>query len=48
MMNFLQSKDWSDFQRSLGRPVFEYDQSGIKAGVIKFNLPFRKKCPAAD
>ena len=42
MMNFLQSKDWSDFQRSLGRPVFEYDQSGIKAGVIKFNLPFKK------
>ena len=41
-MNFLQSKDWFDFQRSLGRPVFEYDKEGIKAGVIKFPEPFKK------
>jgi len=40
--NFLQSKDWFDFQRSLGRPVFEYDKEGVKAGVIKFSLPFGK------
>ncbi len=41
-MNFLQSKDWLDFQRSLGRPVFEYDREGVKAGVIKLPLPFKK------
>ena len=42
MSSFLQSKDWFDFQRSLGRPVFEYDKEGIKAGVIKFPEPFKK------
>ncbi|MBI2057626.1 MAG: peptidoglycan bridge formation glycyltransferase FemA/FemB family protein [Candidatus Yanofskybacteria bacterium] len=42
MSSFLQSKDWLDFQRSLSRPVFEYDKEGIKAGVIKLPEPFKK------
>ena len=40
--SFLQSENWFDFQRSLGRSVFEYDKEGIKAGVIKFPEPFKK------
>ena len=42
MSTFLQSKDWFDFQRSLGRSVFEYDKDGIKTGVIKLPEPFKK------
>lgn len=41
-MDFLQSKQWAEFQRSLGREVFEYDKEGISAKIIKHNLPFRK------
>ncbi len=40
--DFLQSKDWVDFQRSLGREVLEYNQDGILAKVIKHSLPFGK------
>lgn len=39
---FLQSKEWSDFQKKLGRAVFEYDADGIKAKIIKHPLPFNK------
>lgn len=37
---FLQSNDWLEFQESLGRKVFRYDQDGIKAGIIKLPLWF--------
>ncbi|MBI2676412.1 MAG: peptidoglycan bridge formation glycyltransferase FemA/FemB family protein [Candidatus Yanofskybacteria bacterium] len=41
-MSFLQSKDWLEFQKFLGRSVFEYDKEGIKAGIIKLPEPFKK------
>jgi lipid II:glycine glycyltransferase (peptidoglycan interpeptide bridge formation enzyme) len=37
-MSFLQSKEWADFQKSLGRKVWQIDS----VGVIKHNLPFGK------
>ncbi|MEK7507126.1 MAG: peptidoglycan bridge formation glycyltransferase FemA/FemB family protein, partial [Patescibacteria group bacterium] len=39
-MSFLQTKEWTDFQKSLGREVFEYRQNYISAWVIKHRLPF--------
>ena len=38
MESFLQSKEWMDFQKALGRKVWEMD--GIN--VVKHNLPFGK------
>lgn len=40
--SFLQSNEWVEFQRSLGREVFEYEKEGISAKVIKHNLPLKK------
>jgi len=40
--SFLQSKEWFNFQKSLGRAVFFYEQRGIKTGIIKLPLPFKK------
>lgn len=40
--SFLQTKDWAEFQRSLGRPFFEYEQDHISAVVFKYPLPFGK------
>lgn len=40
--SFLQSRDWLEFQRSLGRPVFEYNRDGIQAGIIRLPLWFGK------
>lgn len=42
MSIFLQSKEWAEFQRSLGREVFEYEKEGISAKIIKHDLPFKK------
>ena len=42
MTSFLQSKEWFDFQKSLGREVFLYERGGVKAGIIKLPLPFKK------
>ncbi|MBI2063740.1 MAG: peptidoglycan bridge formation glycyltransferase FemA/FemB family protein [Candidatus Yanofskybacteria bacterium] len=42
MTSFLQSKEWMEFQRSLGRGVFEYEKEGISARIIKYDLPFGK------
>ena len=39
---FLQTADWAKFQQSLGRQVFNYDQAGIAALVIKNKLPLGK------
>lgn len=36
--SFLQSKEWFDFQKSLGRKVWQIGE----IGVIKYNLPFGK------
>lgn len=40
MSTFLQSSQWAEFQKSLGREVFSIDQPGINAVVIKHGLPF--------
>lgn len=40
--SFLQSKDWAEFQKSLGRRVFEYNQDGIRTYIFKHNIPFGK------
>jgi len=42
MSSFLQTTDWLEFQKSLGREGFEYDKEGISAKVIKHNLPLGK------
>ncbi len=40
--SFLQTKEWADFQRSLGREVFEYEKNGVSAKIIKHDLPLGK------
>ena len=35
---FLQTKEWANFQRSLGREVFEYEKNGVSAKIIKHDL----------
>lgn len=41
--SFLQTKEWLELQRSLGRGGVEYEGGGgIRAGVIKHKLPFGK------
>ena len=40
--SFLQSKEWAEFQRSLGREVFEYEKNGVSAKIIKHDLPLGK------
>ncbi|MEX1063806.1 MAG: peptidoglycan bridge formation glycyltransferase FemA/FemB family protein [Candidatus Paceibacterota bacterium] len=40
--SFLQSKEWMDFQRSLGRVVLEYDKEGISAKIIKRDISLGK------
>lgn len=40
--SFLQSKLWLEFQKSLGREVFEYNKDGVRAGIIKLPLWFGK------
>ena len=42
MAFFLQSNEWVEFQRSLGREVLEYEKDGISAKIIKHDLPFKK------
>lgn len=41
-ISFFQSKEWFDFQKSLGREVFFYEREGVKTGIIKLPLPFEK------
>ena len=40
--SFLQSNEWAEFQKSLGREVLEYDKEGISVQIIKHDLPFGK------
>ena len=40
--SFLQSKEWFEFQGSLGRSIFFYEENGVKTGIIKMPLPFKK------
>ena len=41
-VSFLQTKNWAEFQRSLGRPFFEYDDNHVSAIVFRYPLPFGK------
>ena len=43
MHSFLQSKSWLDFQKHIGRTVFEYDDGKIRAGIIEHDLPYVNK-----
>lgn len=38
----MQSQAWANFQKSLGRDVFQYHEAGIRALVVKRELPFGK------
>jgi lipid II:glycine glycyltransferase (peptidoglycan interpeptide bridge formation enzyme) len=40
--SFLQTEKWAEFQRSLGREVFEYEKNGVSAKIIKHDLPLGK------
>jgi lipid II:glycine glycyltransferase (peptidoglycan interpeptide bridge formation enzyme) len=40
--SFLQTVEWANWQKSLGREVFEYEENNISATVIKHNLPLGK------
>ncbi len=42
MKSFLQTKKWMEFQKSLGREVFEFDNDGIRANIVMHDLPFGK------
>ncbi len=35
--SFLTSPDWLEFQKSLGRTVWQYDQVGVSAGIIELD-----------
>jgi len=39
---FLQTKEWLDFQRSIGRKVWRFDNGKITANIIKHDLPLGK------
>ena len=40
MKSFLQTTQWLEFQKSLGRKVWRYDAGGITANIIQHDLPF--------
>jgi len=46
--SFLQSWSWGKFQESLGRRIWRLETEGLKALLIKYNLPLKKNylyCP---
>ncbi|KKU75566.1 MAG: Methicillin resistance protein [Candidatus Yanofskybacteria bacterium GW2011_GWA1_48_10] len=42
MKSFLQTEDWLNFQRSIGRPVWRFDDGKIVANIVRHDIPFRK------
>lgn len=40
--SFLQTQDWLDFQKHIGRKTWRFDDGKIKANIIKHDLPFGK------
>ena len=42
MTSFLQTQNWLDFQRRVGRKTWRFDNGKIKANIIQHDLPFRK------
>lgn len=42
MSSFLQTTEWLDFQKSLDRKVWRFDNGVIRANIIRHDLPFGK------
>ena len=42
MKSFLQTQDWLDFQKHVGRKTWRFDDGKIRANIIQHNLPFGK------
>lgn len=40
--SFLQTQDWLDFQKHIGRKVWNFDNGKIKANIIQHDLPLGK------
>jgi len=40
--SFLQTKEWIEFQKSLGREIFDFSSDSIEANIVRYNMPFRK------
>lgn len=40
--SFLQTPEWLEFQKSLGRKTWRFDDGKIQANVIQYDLPFGK------
>ncbi len=41
MKSFLQTPEWLEFQKSLGRPAWRFDDDKVVANIIRHDLPFR-------
>ncbi len=42
MKSFLQTTEWLDFQKSLGRKIWRFNDGKIRANIIQHDLPFGK------
>jgi len=42
MRSFLQTKEWLDFQESIGHKTWRFDDGKIKANIIQHKIPFGK------
>ena len=42
MKSFLQTQDWLDFQKYIGRKTWRFDDGKIRANIIQHDLPFGK------
>ncbi|MBI2626838.1 MAG: peptidoglycan bridge formation glycyltransferase FemA/FemB family protein [Parcubacteria group bacterium] len=42
MKSFLQSQDWVEFQKQVGRKVWQFNDEKIQANIIRHNLSFGK------
>lgn len=42
MRSFLQTENWLQFQKDIGRKTWRFDNGKIKANIIKHELPLRK------
>ena len=40
--SFLQTQEWLDFQKYIGRKTWRFDDGKIKANIIQHDLPFGK------
>ncbi|MEK7121861.1 MAG: peptidoglycan bridge formation glycyltransferase FemA/FemB family protein [Patescibacteria group bacterium] len=42
MRSFLQTQGWLDFQKSIGRKTWRFDNGKIRANIIRHDIPFGK------